>query len=497
MVFFWSYFRFQVFFGNIYPLDLEVTIGGLSLQLYSVFLVILAIASASSLPFASRIEQALLTRPLLVPLVSAFGSLGVAVMLLVENGVIAPWFSLFSALLVAAGFLIGYYAWALFCSYSFSLRNTVLLAASYPASIVIFSFLAFFPAFTDVALLVIPLATGVAWHFSLLPKRAATTNVSSSLRSVNLFVCLFIAFILAGSVIRGILDLGVRGDSSYMFRLYVSIVVSVLVFLVSWAHGAWMRSSNGQKGKGGMAGYPGQADSQDAPIVTTRTYSLIERYTFFWWLILALLFFMGIFISLLPDRYSMGGHIVVVARSTLDFFLWMLLCGLVWHKRAQPIPFFIVYSLFIEIASWVLSYVVMPHAMQIETGTGLAIPEALAIVVAFLLLIVMATALAALSFRRRPTPSLPEEDTIEGVLTTQPENGFRLTAEQLATYHFTSREVEVVKLFAQGLSLKKVASILFISPSTAQTHIKSIYKKLGIHSKDELIELVKSWEPPA
>lgn len=45
--------------------------------------------------------------------------------------------------------------------------------------------------------------------------------------------------------------------------------------------------------------------------------------------------------------------------------------------------------------------------------------------------------------------------------------------------------------------MKKVASLLFISPSTAQSHIKSGYRKLDIHSKDELIELIGDWNKEA
>ena len=44
--------------------------------------------------------------------------------------------------------------------------------------------------------------------------------------------------------------------------------------------------------------------------------------------------------------------------------------------------------------------------------------------------------------------------------------------------------------FSQGNSLRKVAETMFISTSTAQSHVKSVYRKLGIHSKQELIDLV-------
>lgn len=61
----------------------------------------------------------------------------------------------------------------------------------------------------------------------------------------------------------------------------------------------------------------------------------------------------------------------------------------------------------------------------------------------------------------------------------------------LAEEHgLTAREAEVMLEFSQGNSLKKVAETMYISTSTAQTHVKSLYRKMGIHSKQELIDLV-------
>mgnify|MGYP000396782421 CR=1 FL=1 len=46
-------------------------------------------------------------------------------------------------------------------------------------------------------------------------------------------------------------------------------------------------------------------------------------------------------------------------------------------------------------------------------------------------------------------------------------------------------------LFAQGFSIGSVAEKLGIERSTAQSHSKAVYRKLGIHTKDELIALVQ------
>jgi len=47
----------------------------------------------------------------------------------------------------------------------------------------------------------------------------------------------------------------------------------------------------------------------------------------------------------------------------------------------------------------------------------------------------------------------------------------------------TVREIEVIRLVAEGLTNKQIAERLVISPSTVDTHIQSIYNRLGISSR--------------
>jgi LuxR family maltose regulon positive regulatory protein len=51
----------------------------------------------------------------------------------------------------------------------------------------------------------------------------------------------------------------------------------------------------------------------------------------------------------------------------------------------------------------------------------------------------------------------------------------------------SSREIEVLRLLQSPLSAEEIADELVISVSTARSHIKSIYAKLGVHSRIEAI----------
>ncbi len=48
------------------------------------------------------------------------------------------------------------------------------------------------------------------------------------------------------------------------------------------------------------------------------------------------------------------------------------------------------------------------------------------------------------------------------------------------------REREVLLCLARGMSIPRIESELVISNSTAKTHVRHVYRKLGIHSRDEL-----------
>ena len=51
----------------------------------------------------------------------------------------------------------------------------------------------------------------------------------------------------------------------------------------------------------------------------------------------------------------------------------------------------------------------------------------------------------------------------------------------------TSREWEVLDLVCERKTTDEMASELFLSPETVRSHVKSIYRKLGVNSRDDAI----------
>jgi LuxR family maltose regulon positive regulatory protein len=56
----------------------------------------------------------------------------------------------------------------------------------------------------------------------------------------------------------------------------------------------------------------------------------------------------------------------------------------------------------------------------------------------------------------------------------------------------SERELEVLRLLAAGLESPEIARELIISVSTARTHIKNIYGKLGVHGRVQAIERARA-----
>ncbi|MFK0238362.1 response regulator [Streptomyces vinaceus] len=54
---------------------------------------------------------------------------------------------------------------------------------------------------------------------------------------------------------------------------------------------------------------------------------------------------------------------------------------------------------------------------------------------------------------------------------------------QTAGPAFSERELEVLKFFAEGLSIPQVAQQLFLAPSTVKTHAQHLYEKLGVSDR--------------
>jgi DNA-binding CsgD family transcriptional regulator len=71
-------------------------------------------------------------------------------------------------------------------------------------------------------------------------------------------------------------------------------------------------------------------------------------------------------------------------------------------------------------------------------------------------------------------------------------NKKRLEATLQARFHLSRREIDIVYCISAGMSYGEIAEELYISKLTVHTHVKNIYRKLGVKNKIELFRCVQS-----
>ena len=73
-----------------------------------------------------------------------------------------------------------------------------------------------------------------------------------------------------------------------------------------------------------------------------------------------------------------------------------------------------------------------------------------------------------------------DPDAVEAICATA---GHHVSTRRAWPAGLTDREVEVLRLIARGATKKQVGEALFISPSTAHTHVVHIYEKIGASTR--------------
>lgn len=77
---------------------------------------------------------------------------------------------------------------------------------------------------------------------------------------------------------------------------------------------------------------------------------------------------------------------------------------------------------------------------------------------------------------------------------------FTMAADEAAitriqeSFGLSKRETDTLRLAARSKSAKEIAESLFVAESTVNSHIKGIYRKCDVHSRQELIALVNRFK---
>ncbi len=90
-------------------------------------------------------------------------------------------------------------------------------------------------------------------------------------------------------------------------------------------------------------------------------------------------------------------------------------------------------------------------------------------------------------------PDATQEDIDRAVM--KGKRVWKMRCDKVAEqYDLSSRQIEVFRLLSKGRNAEYITEALVISPHTTKAHIYSIYQKLGVHSRQELISLIERTE---
>lgn len=468
MAMLWPLLRYASFFMLLYPVGLDVPLGPAVVPAHAVFLGVLAVAAAGALGAWRWLWEYVERHRGVVALLGAVASAGAGMALGVTAGELPPWVLWASIVCVALGFLALYASWGAYIAGLACEKKTwhvvMILAVSLWLSFVLFSRAGIVGSLGSgrLAAVLMPAGAGVLWVCSrpgCYGNRDGRFVIAHALTPPLLAVA---AFLVVGSAVRGIIDLQYVGAP---VARGLSPEASALVALAAVGVAAWQGRHAGMRPER----------------------QLLVLFAVVLWLGLALVFLGGLFAFLVTDAKQAGGDVVVVSRTLMELVLWLLLCDTAAVHRVPAVPLFLVGGVFVELVSWAVSYVLIPMLAHTSVAQSMLLDNSL--VLALVFGVVAAALVGAGAYLVLRHVGVPGAAVADGGVAPRARVGEARTSMGVVDGVLTEREGAVAHLYMRGYSLQKVADELHITKSTAQSHIKHVYRKLDVHSRDELIEL--------
>lgn len=205
------------------------------------------------------------------------------------------------------------------------------------------------------------------------------------------------------------------------------------------------------------------------------------------WPIFVLIIFSGLFcysiFSTTQPEFAEG--FLNATSECLMLFCWIVTAPFVYRNKLPRIfSFGVSVTVFIIPPTIVSSLLAMAFPSIDTLGDG-HVAIIVTAILAFTLIVATGIALIANALTMAQV-----QKTVDGA--EESSSVERAVGKLASEYGLTNREREVTLCLAKGYSFPQTAEALFISIDTVRTHAKSLYRKMGINKKRQLIEQVEA-----
>lgn len=191
-------------------------------------------------------------------------------------------------------------------------------------------------------------------------------------------------------------------------------------------------------------------------------------------------------VALIPgdNGSALARRMLIAGEHCLEVFLWMTIVSVVIRRRLAPIPVFATFGIVVVALPWMLSFDLRYLAGFAEAFSSSDFSTPVVTVA------LCATALGTIAFLTSYALQMARESSEQAIGSQQ-----EAAQKALDGLGLTQRELEIASLVSQGHSAKKIAAKLYVSEPTVKSYTSRVYRKLGIHSKQELIDYVNERKP--
>ncbi len=184
------------------------------------------------------------------------------------------------------------------------------------------------------------------------------------------------------------------------------------------------------------------------------------------------------------DGGAISRRVLIADEHCIEAFLWMVLVQYASSNQIPKVKAFALYGIFVVALPWMISF---------DVRYLTAIGEAAASsnwVLPLVTVALCATALGALAFLLSYVLRISRNAS---AAMQQPIN--QSAEAVLSKASLTPRELEVATYVYRGYSAKRIAEKLYVSEPTVKSCTSHVYRKLGVKSKQELIDYVDQRRP--